>query len=280
MRTQRSATGSSHRTAMTSALSPAPRRAMTLIEILVVIGIIAILISVIGLVGRSVREKGKRELTRSIMDGVMAAVDEFQIASKPWAVPGIHVTSSGWPKLPNAVARTNVAEPPPVNGDREDPYEPSNNPSNSMTQEDYYLGTDDRAFLELTPPPVTPTSVWVSAGDHVIRSDEGLYVLLAEVPGAKSLLDRLPESAKRRGTVSQVARPRGSSLQGVDPLEIIDAWGNPLRYRGYTYRNNGRPFLWSAGPDGKFAPDSNRVGDAVADPNGYGADDIFSDRKD
>ncbi|MGB9626019.1 MAG: type II secretion system protein [Phycisphaerae bacterium] len=268
----------------------ARRSGVTLIEILVVVGIIGILVAVIGLVGHAVKEKGKRELTRSIMDTLMTAIEEFHTGATPCTThPG------GWPLAPNDPTRTawNLPNPPGPPGPRDVPYEPSDAMHSPATAEDFYLGQDE-SRLEAVPPPITPRPI----NDGEVRSIEGLWVFL-QYPFVQTtsgwrlnteareriakILATLGDDAKTNAHKGTTYRPRPtmvSCLPFVDAMQVLDAWKNPLRYRYYTYRNNNRPFLWSAGPDGKFAPDPNRVGDPTVDPNGWGNDDIFSDRRD
>jgi len=260
-------------------------RGVTLIEILVVVGIIGILVAVIGLVGHTVKEKGKRELTRSIMDTLMSAIEEFHSGATPCFVhPG------GWPLAANDPTRTawNLPNPPGPPGPRDVPYEPSDVAHNPATAEDFYLGQNE-ARIEAAPPPTSPRPI----NDKEIRSIEGLWVFL-QYPFVQTssgwrlntetrervlkILASLGNDSKDNAHRGVTYRPRPTMVPDqpfVDAMQVLDAWGTPLRYRYYTYRNNGRPFLWSAGPDKKFAADPNRTEN---DPNGK--DDIFSDRKD
>ncbi|HOW19453.1 MAG TPA: type II secretion system protein, partial [Phycisphaerae bacterium] len=144
-------------------------RGVTLIEILVVVGIIGILVAVIGLVGHTVKEKGKRELTRSIMDTLMMAIDEF------------HMATGVWPRPPNADWRTAWNQPPPAPGPRDVPYEPSDvahNPDtcDPATGDEFYLtappGGSADFFLSL------PSSSPQTVPNKTIRSIEGLWISL------------------------------------------------------------------------------------------------------
>lgn len=237
---------------------------LTLVEILVVVAIIAVLLSVIGLVGSGIRERGKTDLTRQYMDILTTAMDEYRSAFGRWPVPANNPTLT--------------ADSPPAGPD-DVPYEPSlNHPS---TEEDYYLGGSEARFV--TPPEANPANVPA----HTITSIEGLYVQLrtCRQTDVRTILARLPQKALAR----RAEHPAGFAVRPgpqigdltpftgefVDPMQVLDGWGRALRWRYYVYRNNDRPFLWSAGPDGKFARDPNQPED---DPNGR--DDIFSDRKD
>jgi len=255
-------------------------RGVTLIEILVVVGIIGILVAVIGLVGHTVKEKGKRELTRSIMDTLMSAIEEFHTATGQWPLPANDPNRTAW----------NNPTPQTANDVPYEPGEPLNlGHNNTRAYDDYYLGLPATFFQ--VPPETSPGYI----GDHTITSIEGLLLCLDapwQGPFSASRLDtdtrarirailaKLPPDAKAKRHPEIVQRYRSSvnpniSAEFVDAMQVLDAWGTPLRYRYYTYRNNGRPFLWSAGPDKKFAADPNRTEN---DPNGK--DDIFSDRKD
>jgi len=282
----------------------AHRSGVTLLEILVVVGIIGILVAVIGLVGHSVREKGRRELTRSIMDTLMSAIEEFH-GVVPRNPPFLY-SYDGWPFPPNDPNRTawNVPPPPPPPGQ---PYEPSDEAHNPdtcdpATGREFYLtappGGSAAFFVSL--PSASPQTV----PNKTIQSIEGLWIGLqfpittaggsprvdttAKANIAK-ILGKIPEDLRVsiHGGPNEryitLATPMIGPLRDdmfVNAIAVLDAWKTPLRYRYYTYRNNNRPFLWSAGPDKKFAPDPNRIGDPSIDPNGYGNDDIFSDRKD
>jgi len=234
---------------------------LTLVEILVVVAIIAVLLSVIGLVGSGVRERGKVDLTRQYMDILITAMDEYRSAF------------GQWPEPPNDPELT--ADSPPAGLD-DRPYEPSNHPT---TKEDYYLGGSEAVFV--TPPETNPVNV----DRKTITSIEGLYVQLrtCRQTDVRTILARLPQKALARraehpaGFAVRPGSGIGSLYTGefVDPMQVLDGWGKALRWRHYVYRNNGRPFLWSAGPNGEFAPDPNRP---ESDPRGR--DDIFSDRKD
>ncbi len=278
------------------------RSGVTLIEILVVVGIIGILVAVIGLVGHTVKEKGKRELTRSIMDTLMSAIEEFHTTA--FVAP---VQPGGWPRPPNAEWRTAFDQPPPAPLAGEPPYEPSDQAHSPDTYDpvsgrEFYLtelpgGGGDYFLWAPSPPPPNPVPQTVP--NKSIPSIEGLWISLqfpvtnvggsprvdtAAKANIAKILGKIPEDMKREAYAGtgRVYTPIAALMTGapqpgifVNAVTVVDAWGRPLRYRYYTYRNNNRPFLWSAGPDGKFAADPNRTEN---DPNGR--DDIFSDRKD
>lgn len=231
---------------------------MTLVEILVVVAIIAVLISVVAMVGVGIRDKGKIELTQQTMKTLVDAIDEYKTATKVFSGPTI---DEGWPSPPNSPVI-------PATGD------PAGRPI------DRFPGPVEEQDLYL--PPSELTCLFQYAGTSGARtrllSIEGLYVYLSLVPTSKTLLDKVPGSLTTRHTDlgNIVVRPKGWPGQGVTPVAVLDAWKNPLRYRRYAYRNNGRPFLWSAGPDGKFAPNPL---DLSNDPEGVGKDDLFSDQK-
>ncbi len=282
--TQYSVLSTSHSSSITYHSSLA--RAVTLVEILVVVAIIGVLLAAIGLVGSRLREKGKRDLTRGTMATLTLAIDEFQQAANGLGTGG-WIEANGWPSPPNDPHRTNTAEPPPAPDVHERPYEPSQTTHAPPTQDDFYLGYPDSIFE--VPPAASPTM----PAHRVVRSIEGLYVILQFPYGGSSfvvngeardkiraILRRLPQGATVNAHGAMLFRPHvptrdQATAPFVEALQVLDAWQQPLRYRYYTYRNNGRPFLWSAGPDGRFAADPNRV-----DQDPVGADDIFSDKKD
>ena len=43
------------------------------------------------------------------------------------------------------------------------------------------------------------------------------------------------------------------------PVQIIDSWGNPIRYRNPGIHNEDGVDIWSAGPNGKFEADSGET---------------------
>ncbi len=283
-----------HRTASAPVRAGAPsagRRGMTLVEILVVIAIIAILLAAVGLVGSRVGDTRKRKLTRHHMDTLTLAMDAFADAAQAGTLP--HRLLNRWPAPPNGFNKTAPNTPPCIAPPpRCAPYEPSQPVGAEPvgdTEDDYYLGGAESYFEVLEPPSATPAA---STRDKTVRSIEGFCAFIQLVPESQAVLGRLPENAKRNAVAENPKRdPRpmfrlrpnsqsggafnASDLAFVDPIQVLDAWKQPMRYRAYAYRNNQRPFFWSAGPDGKFGADPNRT-----DSDPQGQDDIFSDKGD
>lgn len=242
-----------------------------MVEILVVVAIIAILIAAVGLVGTAVRERGRDKLTRQTMATVMAAIEDYRAKRREYPPCPNHTQKVQWND-------SNYPNPPVII-----PYEPADDrdpltgrtrdPAYADNQYEYYLGRPHSIFY-LNQDYLTTANM---LPDRSILSSEGLYVLLNTVVDAKTVLGKLPQGAalvRRAGCPYPQAFPWGwDGSTGIDVLMIVDGWKRPMRYRRYEYRNNGVPFLWSAGPDGKFARDPNRV---EGDPDG--ADDIFSDK--
>jgi prepilin-type N-terminal cleavage/methylation domain-containing protein len=236
------------------------RSGVTLVEILVVVAILGILIATIGLVGMGVREHGKRNLTYKSMDVITSAIEAFKADKGSWPPPPNNPSVD---PDPNNDLYGRLPDPyPEAEFYRVEPVQPASPPYVMFIQN--YTG-DSTPFQE--------------AGADDIPSIQGLFAFLSLSQDAEKILGRLPENAIRN-VYAEAGRPRrvtpsSGAITQIDLKSMVDAWKNPMRYRLYDYRNNGRPFLWSAGPDGKFAPNPNDLGN---DPNGYGKDDLFSDK--
>jgi len=193
---------------------------------------ILVVIAIIGILVAAVGLIGRR-----VGQGGQVKLTRQYMQILTSAIDEFHGDTGNWPAPPNAPDKT-----------APDAGTPHYNPP-----DDLYLAS---AFA--TQPPRRLSSI------------EGMYAQLTWNPKSASILRRVPQAA----TASPDFRTQVMSPAGLwtDALLIIDAWRVPMRYRGYTYRNNGRPFLWSAGPDGRFATDPNRP-EATG-----GQDDIFSDR--
>ncbi len=78
-----------------------------------------------------------------------------------------------------------------------------------------------------------------------------------QAPLASFRLDvgRYPTTAEGLGAL--VTAPSGSAGRwqgpyGISASDLIDPWGNPYQYRFPGQQNQGRPDIWSVGPDGQL----------------------------
>ena len=203
-------------------LGPAvPRRAFTLIEVLIVIAVIGVLIAVLGLVGSRVLRGQKVNLTLATMRGVKLAIDQFA-TEDPLA--GIYNRKAGptfGPYPPYQVGGAPGSQPP----------------------------TNVRSAVEPPTPPAPMTLAqrltWDLSGTRTgganvswVRLNEMYAYLRVFSAGTLALIT--PAALQPLDpNVPEFVNPRGSGTTSgaagvLDVLGIHDAWGVPLDYFLYV----------------------------------------------
>lgn len=113
--------------------------------------------------------------------------------------------------------------------------------------------------------------IQVDAAIAFFTSDAGRQFLLASRGAQKQALKKLDETIERarKKRVMSELKTLDQVIEGPD-IPIVDPWGT--RYK--TLEDRGRHRYVSAGPDGKFGPDSLTVGMKKGD---FGDDYIYED---
>jgi prepilin-type N-terminal cleavage/methylation domain-containing protein len=248
------------------------RSGFTLTEVMIVIGIIAILITVVAWGGSRLLSDAKVKQTHAVMNSLKSAMAACKAA-------GSLVAPANWsatipvPQYPGA---SNL----PATDDT----------SGKVVRTDYYRQAQTGGWNVLTMPTAnrevsasdTPMDGIWALPDGKYQSDptqyeskgyrifgiQALYHCLMQDPQSKPIMSGLPPSSFAPGTKlkeyfgDQVSDYLiGAGAGTVRPHEtqaILDAWGVPLHYGRETGVNNGEPYLQSAGPNGRFG-DSDDV---------------------
>ncbi len=255
------------------------RRAFTLLEILIVLGLILILASLVLGVGSALLKNAERSQLDSAMVAVESAISEWEAqVGRP-----LSYVSRGDPLFgtEQLVQRFDLRDAD------------AGLPVQSVAS---------RAFPPPPPPPPTLTPSQLNAYEQIARArGVGVYcvALLAGTDFTKGLIATVSTSLLRREqgatnpwpTAIQGYRPSFRS-QGSPRPEFVDPWGNRIAFvfPGRQFRwgvdtgrpdddgtirtpveqvlgscVNRRPCLVSAGPDGQFGPESANA--AAADDN-------------
>lgn len=203
-----------------------PKHGLTLVEMLVVVGIIALLATIVIGVASQIDRQGKERLAESTIAILAGALDEFQDYEYSYM-------------------------PPYANFDF--PLDCSGFPVDVLEQT--LLGALGAASVEITNHD-TPECLKYSAS-------EALYFFLNRVPESRKALDKIDGSLVTN--VNDVGARIQISIDGgpFSPLlRFVDPWGTTLRYDYYNesepdpiLREKGKrtfPVLISAGPDKRF----------------------------
>lgn len=114
--------------------------------------------------------------------------------------------------------------------------------------------------------------IQVDAAIAFFTSDAGRQFLLASRGAQKQTMKKLDETLEqsRKKRVMNELKRLDQEVEGPD-IPIVDPWGTPYKIvqGGGAHRR-----YVSAGPDGKFSPDSLKVGTKKGD---FGDDYIFED---
>ena len=206
----------------------------TLIEMIVVVGVVAILVSMVMTVATRVQNKAKEQLTKSTLDILNGALSEFADFGYRYKGKDAFVGSD---------------------------------------QGDFYAGLkfplDCNGLIETDVETELEDALWLDSGDVVINSpdpqleDSGIataYFLLSRVPGCREILAGIDGSlVKSNGAIA---------VGGIEYpwVRVVDAWGEPLRYDLYYEAGNFQdwidtrrsfPLIISSGLDKEFGTDDD-----------------------
>lgn len=182
-----------NRTRCTHPRSPRAARAFTLLELMVVVGIVAVLVAITTMVGSAVINTGKKQATL----GTIQTLDEALAAfiDKHGDIPPALV------EIPAAELPSDIKNDLPASG--------------GVVLSAYYPAVDGRARNI------------VSGGLQVVNS-VGLFIHSARtVPETRDILDNI--NPKYMRSYSPDEDPDGDPQQPF-LLTAFDAWGNPIRY--------------------------------------------------
>lgn len=228
----------------------ARRRAFTVVELLVVIGVIGLLLSIILAVSSGVLGQHKAQLTRTIMDSTLAAVESFEIKAP---LAGQYGRDSAFGNLPpyqlaydkdSDHMTVQVKSKPPGGFDNtslakrlaRDLFRPDEYDSGTYEVDD----ADERLVL-------ASTELSGQEADEARANDDirALYIYLATM--APDVLDQIPNRYKRSlidvdesGLPSSLSNGEFINVAGTEPttrvpiLGIVDAWDVPLDYVLYV----------------------------------------------
>ena len=131
------------------------------------------------------------------------------------------------------------------------------------------------ATIDHTVPAVAGTPVQVGgANDNTI----GVFLGSAlNVPDVENMIQTASQN-----TLEDDANGNGTTRESIDDLEILDKWGNRIRYAKFVDKTDSfgaddylpaypRPLFASAGPDGEFG-----AVNAAGEPNAAAEDNLYS----
>ena len=214
--------------------NPIPKKAFTLIEMLVVIAVIVTLLSIMATVGKNVFTKAKTNNTQATIKTLVAILEEYQTEKGgDFPFPPIDETEN---EILDSFDDGNPNTGPEALPDSQPAFDVvgNNNDFDASWDDADDFTTDNKTIAEHE-----------ADRKEARASIEFIYQVLDEVKACSQKLKRLPESV--------VVNSDGDSIFLYDqtkPLyEIIDAWNHPLLYEATA---GNFPKITSAGPDGMF----------------------------
>jgi len=214
------------------------RKAFTLVEVLVVMGIAAILLAVMVKVAGSVFTNTKIKNTKSTIKVLVNALEQYKEEGQaslgnrfqfpnpnPYDIPHANYA---FLRIPEALNQHYYDSPggPFAYGAEADHFKPNWKDGSKLSHEQQQEVIYARATMEV------------------------VLLILDRTPGCKTVLNKLPGTAlvnADRDYILDHTKPNNEQQQSL--LEAVDAWETPLRY---DYVPNNFPILRSAGPDGVF----------------------------
>jgi prepilin-type N-terminal cleavage/methylation domain-containing protein len=234
------------------------RAGFTVIELLIVIGIIAILATIIGFVMSGVMNHGRVQATRVTLQNLKSMVGEFETVAKGLTRQPAYVWVNG----------TQVAPTPGVPIDvwhDHDPATAGNNalPAPKNVRKDYVAADPVKARHQSDA--VLNTQLVMG----LLKAVQNNSKLLAQIPTNQIMADSVPAAGRKLLPIA------GGP---IDPPIVLDPWGNPIvfvpagglyditvgevlhkivadagQYNGPIKSKDNRPFWVSAGADGDFS---------------------------
>jgi prepilin-type N-terminal cleavage/methylation domain-containing protein len=243
------------------------RAGFSLLELLVAIGIIALLATITTVVARNVVEGMNDRNTKGTINLLVVALQEYKDTMSR-GVQFVYPPDPFWFADPVNGGAMDKDSGIPIGGGG------SGNPSNLSyfydsfsfrwgydSASDMFSNMSPAIFTNVTDKHLSPSHDWehwdsLNNVDQAMilgarASTEVLYTYLDDVPKSRAILDRIPEDAKRNDDKDSVDFGGGRK----NLVEIIDAWKTPLRYQNQGVGNF--PLITSAGKDGVFDTDDD-----------------------
>ena len=225
----------------------------TLVELLVVIGIMSLLAAGIAVVGSKVRQGAQIKATKTTMSLLCSALCEYQ---------NVKDIGSGFafPVEPELTGfDLHVAGPPAEFGliYAINNYLPQVSTTNIHSeQHNTFTWKDDLQPDERR---------------YALTTIEFIYAVMEDVPQCRAILEKLPQDrvVNADNDSMSILDPSGNIIAAKALLEVNDAWGHPLWYtvRGAIQPNpqplasgvvlDNFPMTVSAGPDGLFGTEDD-----------------------
>jgi len=223
----------------------------TLVELLVVIGIMSLLAAGIAVVGSKVRQGAQIKATKTTMSLLCSALCEYQNVKDIGSgfafpvEPEVYDFSNGNAVRPFGLIEALQAYLPQVSTTTI-----HSGQHNIFTWKDD-LQPDERRYA--------------------LTTIEFIYAVLEDVPQCRAILEKLPQDrvVNADNDSMSILDPSGNIIAAKALLEVNDAWGHPLWYtvRGAIQPNpqplasgvvlDNFPMTVSAGPDGLFGTEDD-----------------------